>query len=255
MPQPPSPGNPSRAPRTKQGRSDTQQADTERDEQEAAPPAPSPHGGKEASSRESASHPQDDVAGEQSDQAHQDSPGAAGQEPTSGGGAVGPPTEQPPPFSGDEDARRELHAFLGELHGLLRTLERNLPRWCPADLQADMQLAIAETHPAFGSANAELDTDSAARAVLPERGLAKDSLAMKLGRFRRKLASFYEAVVGTARDLFRPVQDVVRWALVPLDTFAKEIPGGTAIKEIFMAINEAVAEKAAGGGQAGTTVA
>jgi hypothetical protein len=107
-----------------------------------------------------------------------------------------------------------------------------------------MKLAVAETHPAFGVANAELDTDAKAREMLPGRGLSKNSLAMKLGQFRRKLSNFYRATGKTVGDLFQPVRDVVRWALVPLDTLANEIPGGTAIKEIFLAINEAAVESA-----------
>lgn len=234
-----------RSARARQGKSDKIPVIIE-GQKKATSQDPAPREQEEAGARKPAPGGQDQAERQDPGPADQSSLGTAGGEPPKGASPAGPPAEEPPPFSGDENTRRELHAFLGELHGLLWELERNLPRWCPADLQPGMSSAIAETHPAFGYANAELDKNAKAREVLPDRGLAKESLAMKLGRFRRKLAAFYQAAVDKAADLLRPVQDVVRWALIPLDTFASEIPGGTAIKEIFLAINEAAAEKGAG---------
>jgi hypothetical protein len=169
----------------------------------------------------------------------------AGQAPAGSGPST--PNVPPPGAPGEETgpvpARLNLQAFLGELHGLLHVLSRTVDRWCSPELREPMQLAIAETHPAFGRAQAHLSTGTFDE-TFPEVGLAGNSLAMKLGEFRRRLATVYDRLKERAARLVPVLKDAVRWGLVPLETLANEIPGGTAIKEIFLAVNEALADAA-----------
>lgn len=140
-----------------------------------------------------------------------------------------------------EQFRREWQAFLGELHGLLTTGFEHLRDWCPPDLQGPMREAFAQTHQSFGVAQASMNTGKHDTA-LPLLGLDPVQGAPKLTGFRKWKADFYDAIARAVKPIAERFDDALRWSLVPLETLAGEIPGGTAIKELCLTIRESIAD-------------
>jgi hypothetical protein len=141
-----------------------------------------------------------------------------------------------------EQERREIQAFLGQLHGLLRTALHPLeddPKWFPStELQDQLNEAYLDCGAAFGQVQGELNSGKFDK-KLADRGLHGPQCRLKITAWLRNVRAFYKTK-GKG-----PLLRALRWANVMLGSLGI-VPGADLIKEFTESVVLALEEPGSG---------
>lgn len=111
-----------------------------------------------------------------------------------GGGSSPTPTEAAPE---DDPAplRREVHALIGQVEGLLSLMRDHMEMWCAEDMRAGYEATHDRLGPSFGRMHERIDSgeyDDNMR----EEGLGDEHLEFKRRGLRGMIAAVRQAIVG-----------------------------------------------------------
>ena len=129
-----------------------------------------------------------------------------------------------------EEARYELQAILGQIHGLMSKAIEHPENWCPPELITALVVAYGDIGRAFGSAQAALNTGKY-DAQLVDWGLAGAQMEPKKRGFWQALRQFFDPVKNGEPPLFGALGSATRWGGIIVGSLAREVPGAEVIKE------------------------
>jgi hypothetical protein len=111
-----------------------------------------------------------------------------------GGGSSPTPTEAAPE---DDPAplRREVHALIGQVEGLLSLMRDHMEMWCAEDMRAGYEATHDRLGPGFGRMHERIDSGEYDE-NMREEGLADEHLEFKRRGLRGVIAAVRQAIVG-----------------------------------------------------------
>lgn len=139
-----------------------------------------------------------------------------------------------------EEARRELQAILGQLHGLMsKAMAHPHPKdWCPADLILSLEAAYEDIGRAFGEVQAELNSGKYDDDLV-KVGLAGKQMEPKKRGFWQALKKFFNPTKKGELPFLGALGFATRWSGIMVGSLAKIIPGAEVIKECIEVIHAA----------------
>lgn len=152
-----------------------------------------------------------------------------------------PPTETSPIPDGEptpEEARRELQAILGQLHGLISRAMERPSDWCPSELIPSLEIACLDLGKAFGQVQAELNSGKY-DSKLVDVGLAGKQMEPKKKGFWQSLKQFFNPSKEGEPFFLGALGFATRWSGIIVGSLSRLIPGAEVIKEGIEVIHAA----------------
>src|SRR5689334_14377791 len=137
---------------------------------------------------------------------------------------------EPRPARTPEEARQDLQAILGALHGLLSKAVDCRQNWCPSELRDAIGNAFLDIGLAFGRVQADLNS-GAHDDRLGQWGLGGVQMEPKKQGFWSALRRFFDPTRRGQLPYFGAFGSALRWGALIVGSLSREIPGGEVIHE------------------------
>jgi hypothetical protein len=114
---------------------------------------------------------------------------------TGGRGTGGGSTPTPTPEDDPTPLRREVHALIGQVEGLLSLMRDHMEMWCVDEMRAGYEATHDRLGPAFGKMHERIDSGEYDDSLRQE-GLAGEHMEFKRRGLRGIIAAVRQAIVG-----------------------------------------------------------